>query len=118
MKGAIVKEIRLSVVKGKKSCRLWQSCDPNSVTSLSFASSLNMTALPVFGPQRGSAGTFVCQTDPPNDHAVPLLSLWQVWPLTYKWPKCKHLSLKLLHRHYALQASEFVIRYQTLFANL
>lgn len=54
MKGAIVEEIRMSVVKRKRSQRPWQSCDPSSVTSSSFASSLNMTALPSLGP-RGAA---------------------------------------------------------------
>lgn len=53
MKGAIVEEIRLSVVKRKGSQRFWQSCDPGSVTSSSFASSLNMTALPISGPPEG-----------------------------------------------------------------
>lgn len=55
MKGAIVEEIRLSVVKRKGSPRFWQSCDPSSVTSSSFASSLNMTALPISGPPGGAA---------------------------------------------------------------
>lgn len=65
MKGEIVEEIRLNVVKRKRSQRPWQSCDPNSVTSSSFTSSPNMTALPISRPQRGSMGTVVCQTDPP-----------------------------------------------------
>lgn len=75
MKGEIVEEIRLSVVKRKRSRRPWQSCDPNSVTSSSFASSLDMTALPISGHQRGSMGTVVCQTDPPWPSSPPSTSI-------------------------------------------
>lgn len=56
MKGAIAGEIRLSVVKRKRSRGPWQSYDPSSVTSSSFASSLDMTALPISRTLEGQHG--------------------------------------------------------------
>lgn len=77
MKRAILEEIRLSVVKRKRSQRFWQSCDPSSGTSSSFASSLNMTAIPISGPPRG---TFVCQPAFCDPAPLPLLRLDSMLP--------------------------------------
>ena len=97
MKGEIVEEISLRVVKRKRSQRPWQSCDPNSVTSSSFASSLDMTALPISRPQRGSMGTVFAKltlhgSSPPNQLPPPLPSLWHVSLPTHIRPEAgQHL---------------------------